>query len=193
MIEYGDTVEWIRRQHWKNNRNKRELALGPGEGASAGRSRADDRQGVARQRNACLVSYITSRHLPTCFNRRNIIPFHPAMAQAYNDFNQNSPPDHMLALVNEQLLKPTYQQRTITLKNYFLGYKECSDAPPSPAPSDQDQLFSYLDQSNTNLDEVPPISPSRILQNRPEAESQGKDNYSSILITRLIVSTISQS
>jgi hypothetical protein len=105
------------------------------------------------------------------------------MAQVYNDFNQNYPPDNILNLVNERLLKPTYQQRTSKLKNYFLGYKECLDTPPSPAPSNQDQLFSYLEQSNTNLDEVPPVSPSRrvLLQNPPEAESQGKDNYSSIL------------
>ena len=104
------------------------------------------------------------------------------MAQAC-DFNQNSFPDHMLALVNEQLLKPAYQQRSSKLKNYFLGYKECSNTPPSPAPSDQDQLFSYLDQSSTNLNEVPHCSSSPIvpLQSRPQAESQGKDNRSSIL------------
>ncbi len=47
MIEYGKAVEWMRRQHWKNNKNKGELAPGPGESA-AGRSRvADDRPGVA--------------------------------------------------------------------------------------------------------------------------------------------------
>jgi hypothetical protein len=47
IIEYGKAVEWMRRQHWKNNRNKGELALDPGESA-AGRSRvADDRPGVA--------------------------------------------------------------------------------------------------------------------------------------------------
>jgi hypothetical protein len=49
------------------------------------------------------------------------------MAQVYSDFNQNSPPDNILNLVNERLLKPTYQQRTSKLKNYFLGYKECLD------------------------------------------------------------------
>ena len=47
MLEYSNAVEWMRRQHWKNNRKKGELALNPGESASAGRSRADDRQGVA--------------------------------------------------------------------------------------------------------------------------------------------------
>lgn len=80
------------------------------------------------------------------------------MAQVYNDFNQNSPPDNILSLVNERLLKPIYQQRTSKLKNYFLGYKECLDTPQSLAPSEQDQLFLYLGQSNTNLDEVPLIS-----------------------------------
>ena len=111
------------------------------------------------------------------------------MAQVYNDFNQNSPPDNILNLVNERLLKPKDQQRTSELKNYFLGYKECLESPPSPTPSNQDQLFSYLDQSSTTLDEVPPTSPSRrALQNPAEVESQGEDNYST---TRLIISTIS--
>jgi len=63
----------------------------------------------------------------------------------YNDFNQNNPPDNILNLVNEQLLKPIYQQRTSKLKDYFLGYKEYSDTLPPPTPSDQDQLFSYLE------------------------------------------------
>jgi hypothetical protein len=103
------------------------------------------------------------------------------MAQVYNDFNQDSPPD-ILSLVNERLLMPICQQRTSKLKNYFQGHKECSDTPPSPAPSDQDQLFSYLDQSNTNLDKVPSVSPSHreLPQNSPEVEFQGKDNCSSI-------------
>jgi hypothetical protein len=102
-----------------------------------------------------------------------------------NDFNQNSlcslPPDNIMNLVNEQLLKPTYQQRTSKLKNYFLGHKEYLETPPSPTLSDQDQLFSHLEHSSTRLDKVPPISPSHkvLLQNLPEAESQGKDNYSS--------------
>jgi hypothetical protein len=121
------------------------------------------------------------------------------MAQVDNHFNLNSlcslPPDNILNLVNERLLKPTDQQRTSELKNYFLGYKECLETPPSPALSDQDQLFSFLEQSSTNLDEVPTISPSRrvLLQNPPEAQSQGRDNCSSNTSTRLIVSTISQS
>jgi hypothetical protein len=100
------------------------------------------------------------------------------MAQVYNDLNQNSSPD--LNLVNKRLLKPTSQQRTSKLKNYFLGYKEYLDTPPSPAPSKQDQLFSYFEQSNTNLGEVAPPSRRVLLQNPPEAESQGKDNCSSI-------------
>jgi hypothetical protein len=102
------------------------------------------------------------------------------MAQVYN---QNSPPDNILSLANERLLKPTYQQRTSELENYFLGYKEWLEAPPSPTPTEPDQLFSYLEQSDTNLGEVPPVSTSRrvLLQNPPEAESQGKDNCSSIL------------
>lgn len=42
------------------------------------------------------------------------------------------------------------------------------ETPPSLAPSDLYQLFPYLEQSSTNLDEVQPISPSRrvLLQNR---------------------------
>ncbi|PMD18502.1 hypothetical protein NA56DRAFT_647933 [Hyaloscypha hepaticicola] len=47
IIEYSKTVEWIRRQYWKNNRNKGELALALDE-STTGRSRvADDRPGVA--------------------------------------------------------------------------------------------------------------------------------------------------
>lgn len=107
------------------------------------------------------------------------------MALAYNDFNQNSlcslPPDNILNLVNERLLEPTGQQRTSELKNYFLGYKECLETPPSPAPSDREQLFSYLEQSITNFDEVRPTSPSHgvLLRNPPAAECQGRDNSSS--------------
>jgi hypothetical protein len=47
MIEYGKAVEWMRRQHWKNNRNKGELALGIGESAASMSRVADDRPGVA--------------------------------------------------------------------------------------------------------------------------------------------------
>jgi hypothetical protein len=101
------------------------------------------------------------------------------MAQFYH-LNQNSSllPDNILNLVNERLLKPTDQQRTSELKNYFLGYREYLEVPPSPALSDQDQLFSYLEHSSTNLDEVPTLSPSRrvLLQNPTEAESQGREN-----------------
>jgi hypothetical protein len=108
------------------------------------------------------------------------------MAQAYNDFNQNSLcslPIDMLNLVNERLLEPTGEQRTSELKNYFLGYKECLETPPSPALSDQEQLFSYLERSSTNFDEVLPSSPSHgvLLWNPLEAECQGRDNYSSTL------------
>ena len=126
--------------------------------------------------------YITSCQITIRFSPRNII-HSTAMAQTCNDFNQNSPPDHILNLVNERLLKPTDQQRTSQLKNYFLGYKEYANKPPSPAPSEKDQLFLYLEQSDTHLDEVPPVSPCRrvLLQNLPESESQDKDNCCSIL------------
>ncbi|RDL33030.1 uncharacterized protein BP5553_08469 [Venustampulla echinocandica] len=110
------------------------------------------------------------------------------MAQVYDHLNQNSsfPQDNILNLVNERLLKPTDQQQTSKLKNYFLGYKECLDTPPSPALSDQDQLFSYLEQgeeSSTNFDKVPALPPSCrvLLQNPPEVESQvnfGRNNKS---------------
>jgi len=128
-----------------------------------------------------MLNKLPSRGTSDVSQRRKHHPFHSAMAQVYNDFNQDSPPD-ILSLANERLLMPKCQQRTSKLKNYFQGYKEYSDTPPSPAPSDEDQLFLYLDQSNTNLGEVAPISPSRrvLLQNPSEAESQGKDNCSLI-------------
>ena len=48
MIEYDRAVEWMRRQHWKNNRKKGELALGLGKKSAAGMSQvADDGLGVA--------------------------------------------------------------------------------------------------------------------------------------------------
>jgi len=47
MIEYNKAVEWMRRQHWKNNKNKGELALGLSEGAASKARVADDGLGVA--------------------------------------------------------------------------------------------------------------------------------------------------
>lgn len=34
MIEYDKAVEWMRRQHWKNNKNKAPLASSSGESTS---------------------------------------------------------------------------------------------------------------------------------------------------------------
>lgn len=140
--------------------------------------------GIRRVGDACLISCLISRYLGRVAS--NITPSNStAMAQVNNHFNQNSlcslPPDNILNLVNEQLLEPTDQQRTSELENYFLGYKEYLETPPSPGLSDPDQLFSYFEQSGTNLDEALTISPSRrvLLQNPPEAESQGRENCSS--------------
>jgi hypothetical protein len=127
----------------------------------------------------CLLNLNKLPHLSNVLQSHNII-HSTIMAQTYN---KTFPPDHLLNLVNEQLLKPTYQERTSQLKNYFLGYKECSDTPPSPARSDPDQLFSYLEQTSENRSELPPVPPSRriLLQNLPEVNSHGKDKCSNFL------------
>jgi hypothetical protein len=41
MIKYDKAVEWMRRQHWKNNKNKAPLASSSGE-STAGMSRVAD-------------------------------------------------------------------------------------------------------------------------------------------------------
>jgi hypothetical protein len=41
MTKYNKAVEWIRRQHWKNNKNKAPLASSSGE-STAGMSRVAD-------------------------------------------------------------------------------------------------------------------------------------------------------
>jgi hypothetical protein len=41
MIGYSKVVEWMRRQHWKNNKNKAPLASGSGE-STAGISKVAD-------------------------------------------------------------------------------------------------------------------------------------------------------
>jgi hypothetical protein len=44
MVEYSKAVEWMRRQHWKNNRNKGELALG--EARAGARDEDEERAGT---------------------------------------------------------------------------------------------------------------------------------------------------
>ena len=98
------------------------------------------------------------------------------MAQVSNDFKQTSlsslsSPSNILDFVNERLLsKPTQQQRTSKLENYFKGYREFLEQPPSPTPSDEDDLFCYVEQSSKNLN----ARPRDLLQNPLRAESQGE-------------------
>ena len=106
------------------------------------------------------------------------------MTQVYGGFDQNdlsSSLDDILALVNEQLIKPVDQQRNSKLKNYFLGYKEYSENPPSPALSDEDQTFSYSEhseQSSTGLESSTFPSCGQLLQECQEVQSPGKDDCS---------------
>jgi hypothetical protein len=97
------------------------------------------------------------------------------MAQVYNNNDPNSScslsQDNILNLVNEKLREPTKQQRISKLQNYFLGYKAYLEQPPSPAPSDEGQLFSYNEQSSAILDGVPLSTPSpRVLIQNPLKE-----------------------
>ena len=117
------------------------------------------------------------------------------MAHASNAFDQTSlsslsPPDNILNFVNEKLLlTPTQQQRTSKLQNYFLGYREFLGTPPSPAPSDEDKLFSFTEESSTSLDAVlpSPLSPSVLLQTPLKAASQGRLNCTILQCGQLLI------
>ncbi|KAH8758859.1 hypothetical protein BGZ57DRAFT_932459 [Hyaloscypha finlandica] len=92
----------------------------------------------------------------------------------YAPFDQSSLrslPDR-LNLVDEQFLEPKIQLRTSKLKLYFEGYKEFLELPPSPTLSDEGELFSYREQSSSNLDKalIVPYSYNGSLQTQATAE-----------------------
>jgi hypothetical protein len=99
---------------------------------------------------------------------------HHLIAQMYAPFDQSSLrslPDR-LNLVDEQFLEPKIQLRTSKLKLYFEGYKEFLELPPSPTLSDEGELFSYREQSSSNLDKalIVPYSYNGSLQTQATAE-----------------------
>jgi len=85
------------------------------------------------------------------------------MSQFSNDLDERicPLPKSMLNLVNERLLRPTQNPRISKLESYFLGYKEFLEQPPSPALSDEGDLFSFDKQSSPD-------------SNKAKADSNGR-------------------
>lgn len=96
-------------------------------------------------------------------------------------------PYDMLALVNERLFNPSPKEKPCNLHNYFLGYREHMETPPSPTHTDADSLLYQNEyysatnevqssQSTTLVDSAPTTIPSPALSDLDPSSSDDESH-----------------